>query len=136
MLLPARNTALLLILCVQHSFPEPSRLYLDLIFAVLALELICSLVCLLIYTVKVRKFNKAKPQPDAFEEEKIYAYPSNITSETGFSTISSLEEIVEKQGDIIVYLKRHNTLLKPQVVAMGRVLWYHSSQQPPTPGLK
>ncbi|XP_053441157.1 transmembrane protein 192-like [Nycticebus coucang] len=81
----AGNTALLLIQCVQHSLPEPSRLYLDLIFAVLALELICSLVCLLIYTVKVRKFNKAKPQPDVLEEEKIYAYPSNITSETGFS---------------------------------------------------
>ncbi|XP_062964677.1 transmembrane protein 192 isoform X4 [Cynocephalus volans] len=62
-------------------------------------------------TVKIQKFNKAKPQPDVLEEEKIYAYPSNITSETGFRTISSLEEIVEKQGDIIVHLKRHNALL-------------------------
>nr|XP_035968029.1 transmembrane protein 192 isoform X5 [Halichoerus grypus] len=62
-------------------------------------------------TVKIRKFNKAKPQPDVLEEEKIYAYPSNITSETGFRTISSLEDIVEKQGDIIAYLKRHNALL-------------------------
>ncbi|XP_053449174.1 transmembrane protein 192 isoform X2 [Nycticebus coucang] len=115
----AGNTALLLILCVQHSFPEPSRLYLDLIFAVLALELICSLVCLLIYTVKVRKFNTAKPQPDVLEEEKIYAYPSNITSETGFSTISSLEEIVEKQGDIIAYLKRHNALLSKRLLALS-----------------
>ncbi|XP_077925538.1 transmembrane protein 192 isoform X4 [Halichoerus grypus] len=105
------STALLLVLCVQHSFPEPSRLYLDLILAILALELICSLTCLLVYTVKIRKFNKAKPQPDVLEEEKIYAYPSNITSETGFRTISSLEDIVEKQGDIIAYLKRHNALL-------------------------
>nr|XP_039335156.1 transmembrane protein 192 isoform X3 [Saimiri boliviensis boliviensis] len=44
------NTVLLLILCMQHSFPEPGRLYLDLILALLALELICSLMCLLIYT--------------------------------------------------------------------------------------
>ncbi|XP_078222444.1 transmembrane protein 192 isoform X5 [Callithrix jacchus] len=78
------NTVLLLILCMQHSFPEPGRLYLDLILALLALELICSLMCLLIYTVKIRKFNKAKPEPDILEEEKICAYPSNITSETGF----------------------------------------------------
>ncbi|XP_030881812.1 transmembrane protein 192 [Leptonychotes weddellii] len=110
------STALLLVLCVQHSFPEPSRLYLDLILAILALELICSLTCLLVYTVKIRKFNKAKPQPDVLEEEKIYAYPSNITSETGFRTISSLEDIVEKQGDIIAYLKRHNALLSKRLL--------------------
>lgn len=111
------STALLLILCVQHSFPEPSRLYLDLILTILALELICSLTCLLIYTVKIRKFNKAKPQPDILEEEKVCAYPCNIASETGFRTISSLEEIVEKQGDIIGYLKRHNALLSKRLLA-------------------
>uniref|UniRef100_A0A9L0K4G1 Transmembrane protein 192 n=1 Tax=Equus asinus TaxID=9793 RepID=A0A9L0K4G1_EQUAS len=112
------STALLLILCMQHSFPEPSRLYLDLILAVLALELVCSLMCLLTYTVKIRRFNKSKPQPDVLEEEKIYAHPINITSETGFRTISSLEEIVEKQGDIIVYLKRHNALLSKRLLAL------------------
>ncbi|XP_064240128.1 transmembrane protein 192 isoform X1 [Aotus nancymaae] len=112
------NTVLLLILCMQHSFPEPGRLYLDLILALLALELICSLMCLLIYTVKIRKFNKAKPEPDILEEEKIHAYPSNITSETGFRTISSLEEVVEKQGDIIEYLKRHNALLSKRLLAL------------------
>ncbi|XP_058406294.1 transmembrane protein 192 [Diceros bicornis minor] len=111
------STALLLILCVQHSFPEPGRLYLVLILAVLALELICSLMCLLVYTVKIRKFNKSKPQPDVLEEEKIYAHPINITSETGFRTLSSLEEVVEKQGDIIGYLKRHNALLSKRLLA-------------------
>lgn len=67
--------------------------------------------------MKVRKFNKAKPQPDILEEEKVHAYPSNITSETGFRTISSLEEIIEKQGDIIVYLKRHSALLSKRLLA-------------------
>nr|XP_004669323.2 transmembrane protein 192 isoform X4 [Jaculus jaculus] len=69
-------------------------------------------------TVKIRKFNKAKPQPDVLEEEKIYTYPSKITSETGFRTISSLEEVVEKQGDIILYLKRHNALLSKRLLAL------------------
>ncbi|KAB0393222.1 hypothetical protein E2I00_007864, partial [Balaenoptera physalus] len=72
--------------------------------------------CLTQLFVKIQKFNKAKPQPDVLEEEKIYAYPSNITSETGFRTLSSLEEIVEKQGDIIVYLKRHNALLSQRLL--------------------
>lgn len=113
------NTALLLLLCVQYSFPEPNKLYLELILAVLALELICSLSCLVLYTVKIRRFNKAKPQPDVLEEEKCYAYPSNIASETGFRTVSSLEEIVEKQGDIIVYLKRHNALLSKRLLELA-----------------
>ncbi|XP_006864616.1 PREDICTED: transmembrane protein 192-like [Chrysochloris asiatica] len=110
------NTALLLLLSIQHSFPEPSKLYLDFILAILGLELICSVTCLLIYTVKVQNFNNAKARPDVLEEEKIYAYPSNINSETGFRTISSLEEIVEKQGDIIIYLKRHNALLSKRLL--------------------
>ncbi|XP_043339738.1 transmembrane protein 192 isoform X2 [Cervus elaphus] len=113
------STALLLLLCLQHSFPEPSTWYLDLILAILALELICSLTCLLVYTVKIQKFNKAKPQPDVLEEEKIYAYSNNITSETGFRPLSSLEEVVEKQGDIIVYLKRHNALLSQRLLSFS-----------------
>ncbi|KAJ1074174.1 hypothetical protein K5549_019440, partial [Capra hircus] len=113
------STALLLLLCLQHSFPEPSTWYLNLILATLALELICSLTCLLVYTVKIQKFNKAKPQPDVLEEEKIYAYSNNVTSETGFRPLSSLEELVEKQGDIIGYLKRHNALLCQRLLAVS-----------------
>ncbi|KAM7078647.1 putative tripartite motif-containing protein 61 [Molossus nigricans] len=44
----------LLTLCTQHSSPEPSRLYPDLIPALLALERLCSLTCLLIYTARTR----------------------------------------------------------------------------------
>ncbi|XP_004848284.1 transmembrane protein 192 isoform X2 [Heterocephalus glaber] len=68
--------------------------------------------------VKIRRFNRAKPQPDVLEEEKACAYPRSITSETGFRTISSLEEVVEKQADIIMYLKRHNALLSQRLLAL------------------
>ncbi|XP_077000444.1 transmembrane protein 192 isoform X2 [Tamandua tetradactyla] len=68
-------------------------------------------------SVKIQKFNKAKPQPDILEEEKIYAYPSSVTSETGFRTVSCLEEIVERQGDIIAHLKRHNALLSRRLLS-------------------
>ncbi|XP_012882204.1 PREDICTED: transmembrane protein 192 isoform X1 [Dipodomys ordii] len=112
------NTALLLILGLQHSFPEFSWLFLLLILTTLGLELICSFTWLLLYAVKIGRFNRAKPQPDVLEEEKIYAYPSSIPSETGFRTVSSLEEIVEKQGDIILCLKRHNALLSKRLLAL------------------
>ncbi|NWI29292.1 TM192 protein, partial [Sula dactylatra] len=112
------NAALLLILSVQHSFPDRSEVYLYLILGVLGLELISSLTCLVIYTVKISNFNRAKPRPDIIEEEKMYAYPSHITSEIGFRENSSLEEIVEKQGDVIEYLQRHNALLSKRLLAL------------------
>lgn len=123
----AGSTALLLVLCMQHSFPQAGRLYLDFILAILTLELICSSMCLLVYTAKIRKFNKARPQPDVLEEEKLCAYPSNPTSETGFRAGSSLEDIVEKQGDVILYLKRHNALLSKRLLALASP---DSSSQP------
>ncbi|KAM5264313.1 transmembrane protein 192 [Ctenodactylus gundi] len=117
----AGNVALLLLLGVQHSLPEPRRLYLDLILATLALELLCCLACLLAYAVKITKFNRAKPQPDVLEEEKLYAcaHASSAASETGFRTLSSLEEVVEKQSDAITYLKRRNALLSKRLLALA-----------------
>lgn len=44
------NAASLLILSVQHSFPNHNKLYLCLILAILSVELICSLICIVIYT--------------------------------------------------------------------------------------
>ncbi|XP_063090873.1 transmembrane protein 192 isoform X2 [Cavia porcellus] len=80
----AGNAALLLVLGAQHSFPGPGTLYLALILAVLTLELLCSMTWLLLYAVKIRKFNRAKPQPDVLEEEKICSLPNGVPSETGF----------------------------------------------------
>ncbi|XP_074847975.1 transmembrane protein 192 [Carettochelys insculpta] len=114
----AGNAALLLILSVHHSFPDYSKTYLYLILGVLCLELICSLICIVIYTVKISNFNEAKPRPDVIEEEKMYAYPSHITSEIGFRENSSLEEIVEKQGDVIHYLQQHNALLSKRLLEL------------------
>ncbi|XP_075786271.1 transmembrane protein 192 isoform X1 [Pelodiscus sinensis] len=112
------NAALLLILAACYSFPDNRKVCLYLILGVLCLELVCSLLCIVIYTVKISNFNQAKPRPDIIEEEKIYAHPSHITSEIGFRESSSLEEIVEKQGDVIDYLQRHNALLSKRLLAL------------------
>uniref|UniRef100_A0A8C6VPK3 Transmembrane protein 192 n=1 Tax=Naja naja TaxID=35670 RepID=A0A8C6VPK3_NAJNA len=93
------NVALLLILSLQHSFPNHNKMYLCFMLGILAMELICSLICLVVYTVKVSNFNQAKPRPDIIEEEKMYSYPNQVTSEVGFREFSSLEEVVEKQDN-------------------------------------
>ncbi|XP_061440396.1 transmembrane protein 192 isoform X2 [Rhineura floridana] len=112
------NTALLLILSAQHSFPDHNKMYLCFILGILSVELICSLICLVVYTVKVSNFNRAKPRPDIIEEEQMCAYLNHTASEIGFREASSLEEIVEKQGDVIEYLKRHNALLSQKLLAL------------------
>ncbi|KAF7244201.1 hypothetical protein EYD10_09642 [Varanus komodoensis] len=112
------NAALLLILSAQHSFLNHNKMYLCFILGILSVELICTLICLVVYTVKVSNFNRAKPRPDVIEEEKIYAYPNHVTSEIGFRDTSSLEEIVEKQGDVIEYLRRHNAQLSKKLLAV------------------
>ncbi|XP_013368960.1 PREDICTED: transmembrane protein 192 [Chinchilla lanigera] len=114
----AGNAALLLVLGAQHSFPGHGRLYLALILAVLGLELLGCVIWLLLYAVRIRKFNRAQPQPDVLEEEEIYAHPNGIASETGFRTAGSLEEVVEKQADAIAYLRRHNALLSRRLLAL------------------
>nr|XP_023417239.1 transmembrane protein 192 isoform X2 [Cavia porcellus] len=115
----AGNAALLLVLGAQHSFPGPGTLYLALILAVLTLELLCSMTWLLLYAVKIRKFNRAKPQPDVLEEEKICSLPNGVPSETGFRTSSHLEAVVEKQADVIAHLRRHNALLSRRLLALA-----------------
>ncbi|XP_029475893.1 transmembrane protein 192 isoform X2 [Rhinatrema bivittatum] len=112
------SASLLLILSIEHSFPDFWDLYLYLMLGVLGLELSFSLVYLGVYTVKISKFNREKQRPDVIEEENKIAYPSHINSEIGFRIGTSLEEVAEKQGDMIEYLKRHNELLSKRLLAL------------------
>ncbi|MEE6461073.1 hypothetical protein FKM82_001182 [Ascaphus truei] len=107
------NAAVLLIISAQNSF---GNWYLYVILSVLGLELILSLIFLTIYTVRIHKFNRRMPSPDIIEEEQMHAYGSNVNSEIGFREGTSLEEIVEKQGDVIEYLQQHNALLSKKLL--------------------
>ncbi|KAM4708915.1 transmembrane protein 192 [Discoglossus pictus] len=111
------NAALLVIISAQNSFAGSGHLYVYLILSVLGLELILSLVFFTIYTVRVYQFNHSMPSPDIIEEEKIHAYQRHVNPEIGFREGASLEDIVEKQGDTIEYLQRHNALLSKQLLA-------------------
>ncbi|XP_032875027.1 transmembrane protein 192 isoform X3 [Amblyraja radiata] len=113
------NVVILLIFATQLSF-ELKGLMMYLILGVLTVELFFSSVCLFIYTVKIAKFNVMKPCPDIQEEERRHRYPNrtNILSETGFRDGSNLENLVEKQADLIDYLKMHNVQLSRRLLAL------------------
>ncbi|XP_053559774.1 transmembrane protein 192 [Bombina bombina] len=111
------NAALLVIISAQDSFDGSGYLYIYLILSVLGLELIISLVFVTIYTVRIQRFNSTMPSPDIIEEEKIHAYERHVNPEIGFRERASLEDVVEKQGDVIEYLQHHNALLSKQLLA-------------------
>uniref|UniRef100_UPI00398EF8BA transmembrane protein 192 n=1 Tax=Pristiophorus japonicus TaxID=55135 RepID=UPI00398EF8BA len=115
----AGNVVLLLILAILVP-TELETLTIYLILGVLTVELFFSSVCLIIYTAKIMKFNRMKPCPDIQEEEKRHRYPNltNIMSETGFRDGSNLENLVEKQADLIDYLKMHNVQLSKRLLTL------------------
>ncbi|XP_060912900.1 transmembrane protein 192 [Labrus mixtus] len=109
----AGNVLLLVVLAAR--LPTQVQIYMLLI--VLGLEMLVSVPCLLYYTVKVMRFNRERAAPDVSQEEHSRNFSvTSVPTETGFRECSSLEEVVEKQADLIEYLKQHNTLLSKRLL--------------------
>ncbi|XP_043918148.1 transmembrane protein 192 [Protopterus annectens] len=111
---------MLFIISLELSIAK-TKVYLPLILSVLGLELILSLVCLLIYTVRISRFNRSQPGPDINQEDRMqegWISQNIINLETGFREGSRLEEIVEKQADLIEYLKLHNAQLSKRLLSL------------------
>ncbi|KAL1024024.1 hypothetical protein UPYG_G00050430 [Umbra pygmaea] len=107
------NAAVLILISANVSETEHLPVYL--LLGILGLELLVSLPILLIYTVRVVRFNMERAGPDISQEEQTHTYS---TTETGFREGSSLEDVVEKQADLIDYLKQHNTLLSKRLLSV------------------
>lgn len=87
------------------------------VLSILGLELLAALPYLIYYTVKVMRFNRERAAPDVSQEEHSHTFSvTSLPTETGFREGSSLEEVVEKQADLIEYLKQHNTLLSRRLL--------------------
>ncbi|XP_049328127.1 transmembrane protein 192 isoform X2 [Astyanax mexicanus] len=120
----AGNAALLVVIGPAPLLDKKVKnLSVYLLLCIICLELLFTLICLIVYTVRVARFNSQRPGPDINEEEKSHAYSNNISgthahTETGFRDGSSLEEVVEKQADLIEYLKQHNTLLSRRILSL------------------
>ncbi|XP_045904390.1 transmembrane protein 192 isoform X2 [Micropterus dolomieu] len=107
------NVLLLVVLAARLSLTVHTYMLL----IILGLELLVALPCLLYYTVKVMKFNRERAAPDVSQEEHLHNFSiASLQTETGFREGSRLEELVEKQADLIEYLKQHNTLLSKRLL--------------------
>ncbi|XP_061535875.1 transmembrane protein 192 isoform X1 [Phycodurus eques] len=107
------NVTLLVVMAARLS----ATLHTYILISVLALELLVALPCLICYTVKVMIFNAERAPPDVSQEEHLHNFSvASLPMETGFREVSYLEEVVEKQADLIEYLKQHNSLLSRRLL--------------------
>uniref|UniRef100_A0A3Q3IJW0 Transmembrane protein 192 n=1 Tax=Monopterus albus TaxID=43700 RepID=A0A3Q3IJW0_MONAL len=88
----------------QSLLMPPVRTYL--LLSILALELLVAVPCVLYYTGKVISFKQIFFCRPLYSCELLLHYMGS----------SSLEEVVEKQADLIEYLKQHNTLLSKRLL--------------------
>ncbi|XP_054591592.1 transmembrane protein 192 isoform X1 [Nothobranchius furzeri] len=109
------NVALMALMAMKL----PQEVHIYLLIGILGLELVVAVPFLLSYTVKVMQFNKERAAPDVSQEDLSHTYSvTGSPTETGFRGPSSLEEVVEKQADLIEYLKQHNTLLSKRLLSL------------------
>ncbi|KAI5628200.1 transmembrane protein 192, partial [Silurus asotus] len=123
LLIHSAGNAAVLIVLAQFSLLENKmkNLSVCLLLIIICIELLASFICLLVYTVHVFRYNRARLSPDITEDERSHTYSatySDAHTEMGFRDGSCLEEVVEKQADLIEYLKQHNTLLSKRILAL------------------
>ncbi|XP_034044245.1 transmembrane protein 192 isoform X2 [Thalassophryne amazonica] len=108
----------LLLLSLVSGLSQTVFVYI--LISVLCVELLVTLLFLIHYIVRVMQFNSAKPAPDVIQEVRLYGGSSTVTpTETGFRGGSRLEEVVNKQADLIEYLKDHNALLSKRLLNLS-----------------
>ncbi|XP_015916404.1 transmembrane protein 192 [Parasteatoda tepidariorum] len=95
--------------------------YLQIIFGIEAFIL---LACLFKYLYIVIQFNKSKAIPDVQQDDLLISYVQSYapTNEVGFRDEDYMEEILEKQADMIRYLKQHSNNLSRKVMKLNSQL--------------
>ncbi|KAM9314930.1 transmembrane protein 192 [Pholidichthys leucotaenia] len=112
------GNVLVLVLLQAIRFSQRARTYA--LLGILVLEFLVAVPCLIYYSVKVFQFNKDRAAPDVNQEELSHNYSvTSLPTETGFRGASNLEEVVEKQADLIEYLKQHNALLSQRLLNLS-----------------
>ncbi|ERL92680.1 transmembrane protein 192 [Dendroctonus ponderosae] len=74
------------------------------------------------YIMKIVNFNKQKPQADVYNSEWLASFNPAIFSqiEVGYGELGSkVIEFLEKQADLIHYLKEHNAKLNEKVISLS-----------------
>lgn len=85
---------------------------------IVTLEIVAVLVLTSINLVKTVQFNHLKAPPDVEQDEITSSYMQGQVPYTniGFRDENRIEDILEKQADLICYLKQHNAMLGKKII--------------------
>lgn len=115
------NATLLLVVSFQ-SASKPKSLML--IFQItLSAEVFLVLLSTFIYLGYIINFNKSKKLPDVFCQDVVAGFQDiTYTSEVGFRDNECSDDILERQSEMIRYLRQHNMNLGKRIVDLTQML--------------
>ncbi|XP_045210329.2 transmembrane protein 192-like [Mercenaria mercenaria] len=79
------------------------------------------IVLLIIYSIRTINFNKSGASPDVNQEEMVTSFlqTNSISSDVGFRDGGLLDQVLERQADMIRYLKQHNEQLSKKILVLS-----------------
>nr|XP_022340802.1 transmembrane protein 192-like [Crassostrea virginica] len=111
------NALLVIALCL-HCDGDLHNLQLALQIGI-SIEMAAILLFLVWYLVMSVKFNKSQEGPDVVREDLMNSFiQTSVSSEIGFKDDSYSEQVLERQADMIRYLKQHNEQLGKRLLAL------------------
>ncbi|XP_069115393.1 transmembrane protein 192-like [Argopecten irradians] len=86
---------------------------------IVVIHIVIKVIVLILYLVKTVKFNKSHVSPDVAQDDMMASFvQSTHSSEIGFRDEQYTEQVLEKQADMIRYLKQHNAQLGKRILAL------------------
>ncbi|XP_074652928.1 transmembrane protein 192-like [Tubulanus polymorphus] len=94
---------------------------------IVSLETLATLPFLLVYLLRTVKFNQHNALPDACQDEMMTSFliSQAQSTEIGFKDENYLDEVLEKQADMIRYLRQHNADLGRKILELNAQLNIH-----------
>ena len=85
-----------------------------------SLETIIVLPILIIYLVWTVQFNRKQASPDVHQDDmlNVFMHSHEHNADVGFRDEDFLDDVLEKQADLIRYLKQHNSHLGRKLVKL------------------
>ncbi|KAL3886677.1 hypothetical protein ACJMK2_026657 [Sinanodonta woodiana] len=119
----AVNSLLLVITQVLHDKCDQTCSSLkpvDYLKIIVSLQCFLQLISLILYLYRTVQFNRSGAFPDLYQDEMMTSFiqTQSSCSDVGFRDESYLDQIMERQADVIRYLKQHNAQLGKRILTL------------------
>lgn len=103
----------------EHEHLHSSLYPVYFLYVIVGLELLFALPCLIYYIVRATMFNLAKQPPDVISDTLTGSEsPTSSVTAVGFRDGEDLDELLERQADMIRYLQQHNANLGRRILEL------------------